>query len=499
MTTPTDRSGLAPTAVPIRRVGLGIVALMVVLVGQLTYVQLGRADQLNADPSNVRVVLRDFARSRGPILTIDEAVVARSVPIADEYGFQREYPDGPLYAHISGFQSLRFGLTGIEQQYDDVLLGKTFKIGFGDLDNLITVDDPEGTVVLAVDSVAQATARAALGSNRGSVVVLDVRTGGVVAMYSNPTYDPNAIANHDPNVAGEFFDAYVDDPANPMRSRAYRERYPAGSTFKVVTTGVGIDQGVTNPTQQYPELEQLELPLTDRTLSNFGGNECGGTLAESFRDSCNTTFGQVGLDLGELFPPGVEQYGINTAPPPIDLSPPMVESLGPVAGTFDTDAPLFAQAAIGQGPVATTPMAMAMIAQCVASGGTMLVPQFMAEIRDQDGKTVERAQRSVYAQCMTPTTAAAVTTMMVDVVENGTGTAAQLDNVVVAGKTGTAQQPGGAPHAWFVGFAPADAPQYAIAVVVERGGDLGDEATGGRVAAPIAREMFATLLTAEPV
>ncbi len=490
MTTPAYTTN----AIPIRRVGLGIVVLMLLLVGQLTYVQLGRAERLNADPANVRVVLRDFARSRGPILTVDGEIVARSVPVDDQYGFQREYPDGSLYGHITGYQSLRYGLTGIEQVYDDELLGRTFEIGFGNFDNLVTADDPEGTVVLAVNSIAQQTARESLGRNRGSVVVLDVRTGGVVAMYSNPTYDPNGIASHDPNVAGEFFDAYVADPANPMLARAYRDRYPAGSTFKVVTAGVGIDAGVTTPTKTYPELEELELPLTDRTLSNFGGNECGGTLAESFRDSCNTTFGQIGLDLGEQFPSGIERFGINRTPPALDLTPGMATSIGPVAGTFKSEAPLFAQAAIGQGPVAMTPMAMAMAAQCVAAGGTMLVPQFMAEIRDQNGKVVDRASRKTYAKCMTPTAAAQITTMMIDVVANGTGTAARIDGIQVAGKTGTAQQPGGAPHAWFVGFAPADAPQYAIAVIVERGGDLGDEATGGRVAAPIARDMLAALL-----
>lgn len=467
---------------------------MALLVGQLTYVHLVRAERLNSDPANIRLVLRDFARSRGAIYTRDGVPVAYTTEIDDEYGYQRVYPEGPLYAHITGYQSLRYGLTGIERVYDDTLLGKRFEIGFGDLGSILAAEKPEGTVVLTIDSIAQEAAKRALDGNRGSVVVIDVTTGGVVAMYSNPTFDPNLIAVHDPNTAEAFFDAYVDDPANPMRSRAYRERFPPGSTFKVVTSGIALDAGVTRIDQEYPQLEELELPLTDRTLSNFGGDRCGGSLAESFRDSCNTTFGQIGLDLGEQLAAGVENYGINTGPPTIDLSDPMVRSEGPGRGTFKADAPLFAQAAIGQGPVAVTPMEMAMVVQSVANGGVMLVPHFMFELKDRNGSVVARATPKRYRNSMTPATAASITDMMIDVVANGTGTRAQIPGVEVAGKTGTAQQPGGAPHAWFVGFAPARAPRYAIAVMVERGGALGDDATGGRVAAPIAAEVLSALL-----
>ena len=488
----------ADSAIPIRRVGVGIIVLMGLLIAQLTYIQLGQAERLNANPGNIRIVLNDFARSRGEILTADGEIIARSVPSDDEYKFQREYPDGALYAHITGYQSLRYGTTGIERTYDDVLLGKRFTIGFDDIDDLLSDDDPQGNVVLALQSTAQVAARDQLAGKRGSVVVLDVRTGGVVAMYSNPTFDPNTIALHDPNAAEEFFDAYVADPANPMRSRAYRERFSPGSTFKIVTAGVGIDAGVTRPDQRYPELEELPLPLTDRTLSNFGGSECGGSLAESFRDSCNTTFGQIGLDLEEQFPVGVENWGINEGTPAIDLSPGMVESLGPERGSFKTEAPLFAQAGIGQGPVTLSPMALAMISQCVANAGRMMVPQFMAAIEDRDGSTIETASPRVWRQCTNAATASAITTMMIDAVANGTGTRAQIPGITVAGKTGTAQQPDGPPHAWVTGFAPAQDPRYAIAVIVERGGDLGDDATGGRVAAPIAREVLAALLSGGP-
>jgi len=482
---------------PIRRVGFGIIALLAVLVGQLTYVHLVRAEDLNADPANIRLVLRDFARGRGPIVTADGVIIARTVLVDDEIGFQREYPFRSLYAHITGFQSLRYGLTGVERTYDSVLLGRTLDLQFGDIGSIFTAEDPEGTLRLTIDSEAQTIARDALGRRRGSVVVLDTRTGGIVAMYSNPSYDPNLIATHDANAAGAFFDAFNEDPSNPMRSRAYRDRFPSGSTFKIVTTGIALDAGVATPERVFPQLTELDLPLTDRTLSNFGGNRCGGTLAESFRDSCNTTFGRLGLDLGEQLAAGIERYGLNVSTPPLDLDPEMVRSIGPEQGTFKAEAPLFAQAAIGQGAIAVTPLEMAMIVQAVANGGQMLVPHVMAEIENERAEIVDRFAPQRFTTAMTPATAAAITEMMVDVVNNGTGTAAQIPGIQVAGKTGTAQlgDRTKAPHAWFVGFAPAATPRYAIAVIVENGGDLGSEATGGRIAAPIAQQVLSTILS----
>jgi peptidoglycan glycosyltransferase len=210
--------------------------------------------------------------------------------------------------------------------------------------------------------------------------------------------------------------------------------------------------------------------------------------------SCNTTFARLGLELGERLAEGIERFGLNTSPPDTDLNPRVVRSVGPERGSFQLDQPSFAQAAIGQGQIAVTPLEMAMITAGIANGGVMMVPHVAAEIRDPDGVVVRRIGRSEWRRAMTPSTAATLTQLMRDVVERGTGTAAQIPGIPVAGKTGTAQAPPGAPHAWFVGFAPADEPVYAIAVLVERGGDLGSEATGGRVAAPIAAQVLGGLL-----
>lgn len=478
----------------IRRVGAGMIILFLALIGQLTYLQVWRADSLANDPTNIRIFIRDIARPRGPILTADGETVARSSDTGDELKLQRSYPLGPLFANIAGYQSIVYGNTGVEAVYNDELVGRDIAISFRNLDQVIRGFDPAGTIVLTLSRVAQEAARAGLNGRAGSIVVLDVRSGAVVAMYSEPTFDPNPLAGHDVGKVRDVRSFLNALPANPELARAWRERYPAGSTFKVITTAVALDDNVTAPDRVYPVLTQIVPPLTTRPIQNYAGHSCGGTLAESFRDSCNTTFAQIGLDLGERFAEGVERFGINTSPPDTDVNPSVVKSVGPLRGDFALDKPAFAQAAIGQGPVAVTPLEMAMVAAAVANDGVMMVPHVVAEVRDADGTVTKRIAPQEWRRAMTSPTSATLTAFMRDVVDNGTGRKAAIPGIAVAGKTGTAQAPDGPNHAWFIGFAPADNPVYAIAVLVEHGGELGDDATGGRVAAPVARDVLIRLL-----
>ena len=279
-----------------------------------------------------------------------------------------------------------------------------------------------------------------------------------------------------------------------------REIFPPGSTFKVVTTGVGLESElhpnspeppgppyrltVDNPV--YPELRELDLPQTNVTLANFGGSKCGGTLAESFRVSCNTTFAQIGLDLGDAFASGIERFGVGTAAPDTDLRPNVVRSIGPDAGTFQHNQPLFAQSAIGQGTSRRRRSRWRWSRQAVANGGVMMVPHVLDHVENSDSEVIRGTsyEPHEYSKAMDPATAATVRDLMVDVVNNGTGTRAQIPGVQVAGKTGTAQVEGQTAHAWFIGFAPADAPKYAIAVLVENGGELRRATTAPAVASP---------------
>jgi peptidoglycan glycosyltransferase len=470
--------------------------LILICVAQLTYLQIINAGHLANDPRNTRAALRDINRPRGPILSADGVVLARSVPSKDntEFKYQREYPEGGLFAQVVGYQSFVFGNTGVESTYNDALVGREADLQLDNLSDLVSGSNGTGTVVLSLRADVQREAAAALGLQRGSVVVLDLTTGEVVAMYSTPTYDPNPLAGHNSLEVQKAYKALNDDPNKPNLSRAFRELYAPGSTFKSVTAAVAIDESVATPAEPvYPTLSQLDLPQTDSVLRNFGGKECGGNLAESLRQSCNTTFGQIGLDLGNKFVGGMRKFGIGVIPP-FDVAPGAIASIGPPAGSFDLNQPLFAFAGIGQGDVATTPLQMALAAAGIGNGGVIMKPHVGAEIKNSKGKVVRRIANEPWRTATSATTAQAVNTMMTDVVEQGTGTAAKITGVRVAGKTGTAQADGGPPHAWFIAFAPADAPRYAVSVIVERGGSLGSEATGGRVAAPIAARVLKVAL-----
>ena len=224
----------------IRRIGIAMIALFVVLVAQLTYLQVVRSDHLANAAGNPRKAFSDIRRDRGPIETSDGAVVALSTPSNDEFKHQRVYPNSTaeLFADVVGYESIQNGSTGVEAAYSADLEGRTFDLQFNNIADALANKQPVGTVVLTLSKEAQGAAAFALQGRRGSVVVLDVKTGGVLAAYSNPTYDPNQLATHDTNKAQAAYSVLTNAPDNPMLARAWRELYPPGSTFKTVTAYV---------------------------------------------------------------------------------------------------------------------------------------------------------------------------------------------------------------------------------------------------------------------
>jgi len=473
----------------VRRVSFVVIGLFVALFLQLNYVQVVAAHRLSNDPRNTRQAIRDYSHPRGRILSADGQVVAESVPSHDEFKLQRRYPLGALFGHITGFFSFTYGSTGVEHAYNNDLAGHTLRLK--SLRDQLVGKDTTGTVVLSVSAKAQQLAQEALKGRRGSVVVLNPKNGEVVALYSEPSFDPNPLDGHHQHDVSAAYDAAIKDPAQPMLPRAFRERYPPGSTFKVVTTATALESGAVNPDTQFPTVRELKVPQSDKPISNFGHKACGGTLEESFTVSCNSTFASIGLTLGESLLDGMKKFGV-TEPIPFDL--PAARSGGPAPGSFKHNNPAFAFAAIGQGDVAVPPLQMALVAAAVANHGVIMAPHVVHEIRDVDGNVLRTVDTKKWTTAMSDATAATLTQFMLDVVTKGTATRAQIPGVKVAGKTGTAQAPGGPPHAWFIGFAPADNPQYVVAVIIERGGNLGDEATGGRVAAPVAGQVLRGLL-----
>ena len=316
-------------------------------------------------------------------------------------------------------------------------------------------------------------------------------------MWSFPSYDPNLLATHNFEDAETVRQFLLQAPGDPLVPATYRERYFPGSTYKVVTASAGLQSGQVTATEPvYPVSTSYTPPLTTRPIQNFGGSACGGDLFNILRVSCNTAFAQMGVDLGpEVMVGEAEAYGFNERPP-LDLPVPAASAFPPVA-FFDRNTPALAQAAIGQNDVQATPLQMALVAAGVANGGVVMQPHVMQEVRNSDGEVIDEGRALTWRQPLSPANAVVMRDAMVNVVERGTATRMQIPGISVAGKTGTAQLGTDPPrsHAWVIGFAPADAPRVAIAVIV-LGQEGASEQTGGRVAAPIAKAVMETILAA---
>jgi penicillin-binding protein A len=490
----------------IRRLGIGLLVLFVLLLVQINYLQVFAAGRIEDNPANAyRQLKAEYSVDRGSILAADgRTVLASSRKSSGTLKYQRRYPQGARYGHITGYYSFIYGRSELEQSYNDYLSGDAAELLPQTLTDLILGRDKRGaTIVTTIEPDLQVAAEQALGSQPGAVVAIEPKTGNVLAMVANPSYDPNELAAQDPREVRQAWDRLNADHDKPLLSRASDELFPPGSTFKLVTASAALENGY-GPDSTWPNPPVLDLPQTGETLSNFGGEHCLGgapqiTLAQALTISCNVVFGEIGLELGaEALAEEARKYGF-TATPGEDLVPfdiPWVSGVFPDASTFDEPDPRLALSAIGQQDVAANPMQMALVSAAIANGGTMMRPRLVSEIRDPSGQVIKTFDPEPFSQPLSPANAQALTQMMVSVVESGTGTAAQIPGVTVAGKTGTAQHGEGEnPHAWFTCFAPAEDPQVAVAVIVLDGGSLGSEATGGQVAAPIAKAVLEAALS----
>ncbi|ROR72912.1 peptidoglycan D,D-transpeptidase FtsI family protein [Bogoriella caseilytica] len=500
---------------PVRRLAVVVIAMFLALMLSTTWVQFFQAGELNSHPRNARTIYREYGRDRGPIIVAGENV-AYSTPSDDVYGYQRVYSEPELYAHATGyFSTAHNAMTGIEQTHNAVLGGTADSLLLQRIQNLFTGQQPQGGAVeLTLDPAAQRAAAEGLGDRPGAVVAIDPSTGAILAMYSSPSYDPNGIAARSGAEANEAYQqAIAADNGVPLRNRAIAgDQYAPGSSFKIITAAaylenaeeLGLDYtgeaendgdeehgeenaeelGAPGPTSIVPGPTTLELPLTDHVIRNPGQDICGDgsgqvELIEAFRWSCNTTFAQIGMDLGEdLMRAQAEAFGFGEP-----LSVPL--SVTPARFPEEPNAPQLAMASIGQGDIMVTPMQMAMVASAVANEGSLMEPYLVASELTPDLDEVASHSPSERSQPISAETAASLQEMMRAVVESGSGTAAAIPGVEVGGKTGSAELGAGeAPHGWFAGFAEANGQEVAVAVVVERGG------FGADVAAPIARNVM---------
>ena len=485
----------------IRHLTVVLIALFAVLFVQLTTWQYVKRDSLVKDPRNNRITLREFDAPRGEIVTADGKVIAASNPVDtskdhSRFTLQRTYPFGDLYANITGYYTLGFGSSQIERIENDVLSGKTAQQQVEAGKSLFSKTDTSGSVHLTVDSRIQAIAKKALGNREGSVVVMNPATGGVLGMYSNPSYDSNKVASHNASDVNQFLNGLQNDPSKPLLNNAYQERYMPGSTFKVVTTTVGLETGILTLDTKFKNEKAWVPPNTKKPIRNYGKKVCGGDLAEVFRRSCNIPFARSAVRIGpDLMVNGVNRFGFDEAIP-FDLPNAAASTFGGTAASFTDSLALLAIHGFGQGQVQVTPLHMAMIASTVANGGRMMKPFIINDTRTHAGATISAATPAMWKTPMTPTTAATLTQLMIGVATNGTASCCLRLNggISVAAKTGTAQLNAEGQkqrsHAWIMAFAPAEAPRYAVAVFIKGVNDEVSASTGGHLAGPVAKQVL---------
>ena len=485
---------------PIRKVSAGCLLLALALLANVSWVQAFQADSLNARDDNRRVLIDQYSNNRGSIIVGNEEIVS-STESDGQFAYQREYHQPEMYAHLTGYYSFIFGRSQIEDSQNEFLAGTADGLFVRRLADLITGEETQGgSVVLTIDPAAQQAAWDALGDFKGAVVAIEPSTGRVLAAVSKPSYDPSPLASHSIEEQQAAWDEFLAQEElgsdSAVRNRATSETLPPGSVFKLVTAAAALESGSYEPSSVVPGPAVMNLPGTESaTLPNYNGQPCGAndqtTITNALRISCNTAFGYLGDQLGdEVLREQAERFGFETRP---------LEEVTSGASKFpgDPNRPQLIQSAIGQFDVQVTPLQVAMVTAAIANNGELMQPYLVDEIRDSDLVGVlERTDPEVLSEAISPSTAQELRRMMVDVVENGTGQAAQMPGIQVGGKTGTAQRGEDDTNiAWFTSFAPADNPQVAVAVVIEEAPGVGnDEIAGGRLAAPVARAVMEAVL-----
>lgn len=484
----------------IRLLGAGVMALFIALFVQLNYLQIVHANALDTNPLNGEAVVKEYTAQRGNIISADGVTLATSVPTDDQFKYRREYPTGSLFEQITGYFSFTYGSDGAERTYDQILTGKKspfhLPTSIAGIKNFFTNDNTSQSITLTVLDRLQTVAQKELAGRLGSVVAIDPKTGGILAMYSNPTFDPNELSSHNLTQVAADYKTISALAGGPLDPPAYRQTWFPGSSFKIITSAAVYDHDPALIDQVQPSLSALPLPETTTELHNFAGEVCGGDLLELFTVSCDTGFGQLGLTLGarNLYDEATS-FGFDQTPP-LDL-PFGVPSNFPSVASFTQNLPTLAYSAIGQENVQASPLQMALVGAGIANGGVIMAPHILDHVTNSQNQTVETYTPTKWLTATSAATAASVTQLMEAVVNSphGTGTLAAIPGVTVAGKTGTAQTGTGQTDDWFVAFAPANDPTIAVSVVLPDQPSE-NEYQGGTLAAPIAKAMIEAYLGA---
>ncbi len=508
----------------IRHGGTAVVVLILALLANITYIQVVKSAAYRNDPHNRRILYEEVSRQRGQITAAGGVVLARSDRSDDSYRYQRIYPtQSAAFADLTGYYSLNYGATGMEEARNSLLSGESDELLVDRVGDFLTGRDPRGgNVELTIVPAVQEKAYQALVDAKvvGTVIAIRPSTGEILAMASTPSYDPNALASHSATeqaaAYNELYGAADNSTPSAAANRAIDRVYPPGSTFKLVVAAAALSQGAAfSPQTSLENSGSITLPGTDGVpLRNYDRGPCAGssvkvTMTVALAHSCNTAFADLGMQIGgEAIRRQAAALGIDGNTSDLGLvdgsrSTGGLTVQGSRLGAMSDDAAV-AQSSIGQRDVALTPLQTAAIAATIANRGARMTPYLIARTTAPDLKEIAAAVPTVAnATAMSPAVAAALTAMMLEsekVTVDNTG-ASGIQGVQIASKTGTAEHgvteaesKSNPPYVSYSAFAPAANPEVAVAVFIESGQNVGSDATGGRVAAPIGRQVIAAVL-----
>lgn len=480
----------------LRRLSIVMLFMFLSLFAATSWIQVVQADGLAQNPNNKRTLLDSYEIQRGSII-VDGVSIASSVPVADRYQFQRVYTDAAMWAPVTGYFNPALGsATGIEKALNADLSGTGSGAFLAEIERILSGQPQTGlSVELSLNAAAQRAAYEALGDLKGAVIAIEPKTGRILAMASTPGFDTNLLATHDATAANKTYDELVDAPGDPLYNRAIAgDLNPPGSTFKILVAAAAFASGEWTPESTLPNPDRYQLPQSNNVVSNATGTTCGPgetvTIADAVRLSCNIPMAELAVELGaDRIREMAEKFGFNQS---FDI--PLTSTPSSYPQGIDSDAAQTALTGFGQGKVTATPLQIAMIAAGIANDGVVMNPRMVDAVIRNDLSEQRAYDNSEFGRAIDPAVADQVTAAMVASVSTGAAQGARIDGIDVAGKTGTAEN-GNRPHTlWFTGFAPADDPAVAVAVVVEDGGGKGQSGTGDTIAAPIAKKVIEAVL-----
>ena len=477
----------------IKRVANFILLMFLSLFVAASAMQVVNADSLSNDPRNQRAVYEGYKTQRGAIL-VNNKPIAESIKTSNAYRYLRQY-NGEQYSAITGFYSLFQGRTGLENILDSSLRGDNSAAFFEQLNALLSGNPVSGaSVELTIDEDVQLAAWNAMGNMKGAVVAIEPATGRILALVSKSGFDANLLSTHNTADASANYKKLLTNKNAPLINRAIGgDLYAPGSVFKLIVAAAAFESGNFTPQSKLPNPKTYVLPGTTTAITNSGEGKCGGattvSIATALKLSCNIPFAQLGIELGqEAIANQAKAFGFGEA-----LSIPLKAT--PSVYPTNLDEAQTALTAFGQFDVRVSPLQMAMVSAAIANAGIEMKPFLVDQIFTSNLTLLEEGKPTELRRSITTSSAERLKTMMVASVTSGVGSNARIPGVKVAGKTGTAENGVNDPYTlWFTGFAPADNPQVAVAVVIEDGGGKGQSGRGNTLAAPIAKKVMQAVL-----